>query len=643
MNSGLVRAPEFDGAAGWLNTDRPIQLKDLKGKVVLLDFWTYCCINCMHVIPDLNKLERKYPNELVVIGVHSAKFDNERESENIKNAVLRYGIKHPVVNDAKFAIWQAYTVNAWPTLVLIDPDGKIVEQVSGEGNLEELDSTIAGLISRFSKAGRIDSKPIKFASQKDSEKLTVLDFPGKIAADEPSGRLFVSDSGHNRILVLSQKGDLLSIIGSGTAGASDGDFSHASFNHPQGLVFRNGSLFVADTENHLIRRIQLESNKVSTIAGTGKQAAFRAGGGPALATALSSPWDLVFIGDRLFIAMAGNHQIWTLSSDGSKVEPFAGSGREDIIDGPLSSAALAQPSGITTDGVKLYFADSEVSAVRAATIGGAGEVKTIIGQGLFEFGDKDGVAGEARLQHPLGILSRQGKLYVADSYNHKIKVISPDSRKSDTLSGDGKPGSADGLHARFSEPGGLTAIGDDLYIADTNNHSIRVLNLKAKSVSTLPIRMPNSLKRPAVVETKGASLIQSGPKANIQMSKLHTVKAGSRGKLILDVEFPPAFHLNSEGPLKYKVTRLEGKAVNIDARQMARTVHPPRLPLSIPFTAGPDKSTGEIQLDADVYYCSSGANQVCKVKAVSIVDRIKTSAASSNQVLTNKVVISGKD
>ncbi len=643
MNSGLVRAPEFDGGVGWLNTDRPIHLKDLKGKVVLLDFWTYCCINCMHVIPDLKKLEEKYPNELVVIGVHSAKFDNERESESIKNAVLRYGIKHPVVNDAKFAIWHAYTVNAWPTLVLIDPDGKIVEQVSGEGNFEELDSTIAGLISRFSQAGRLDRKPIKFAPEKDAQKLRVLDFPGKIAADEPSGRLFVSDSGHNRILVLSEKGCLLSIIGSGTAGASDGDFSHASFNHPQGLVFRNGSLYVADTENHLIRRIQLESKQVSTIAGTGKQAAFRAGGGPALATALSSPWDLVFIGDRLFIAMAGNHQIWALSSDRSKVEPFAGSGREDIIDGLLSSAALAQPSGITTNGVKLYFADSEVSAVRAATVGRYGEVKTIIGQGLFEFGDKDGTAEEARLQHPLGILWRQGKLYVADSYNHKVKVISADSRKSDTLAGDGKPGSADGLHARFSEPGGLTAIGDNLYIADTNNHRIRVLNLKSNSVGTLPITMPGSHKQPAVVETKGASLLQSAPKANILTSKINLVKAGSRGKLIVDVEFPPAFHLNTEAPLKYKVVRIEGKAVMIDAKQLARTIQPAQLPLSIPFTAGPDKSTGEIQLDADIYYCSSGVNQVCKVKAVSIVSHIKTSAASSNQVLTNKVVISGKD
>jgi thiol-disulfide isomerase/thioredoxin len=117
----LVRAPEFPAGMQWLNTATPLRLADLRGKIVLLDFWTYCCINCMHIIPELTALERKYPNELVVIGVHSAKFHNEGDSENIRQAILRYEIQHPVVNDRDFRIWRSYAVRAWPTLMVIKP------------------------------------------------------------------------------------------------------------------------------------------------------------------------------------------------------------------------------------------------------------------------------------------------------------------------------------------------------------------------------------------------------------------------------------------------------------------------------------------------------------------------------------------
>ncbi|HEX2869201.1 MAG TPA: thioredoxin-like domain-containing protein [Ignavibacteriales bacterium] len=126
-------APEFPDGLDWLNVDHPIKLSDLRGKVVLLDFWTFCCINCMHIIPDLKKLEAKYPGELAVIGVHSAKFLSEQETGNIRQAILRYDIEHPVVNDKDFKIWTSYGANAWPTVVLIDPRGDVVGHHSGEG------------------------------------------------------------------------------------------------------------------------------------------------------------------------------------------------------------------------------------------------------------------------------------------------------------------------------------------------------------------------------------------------------------------------------------------------------------------------------------------------------------------------------
>lgn len=493
MKDAAVRAPELDGGVGWLNTDKPLSLKDLRGKIVLLDFWTFCCINCMHVIPDLKKLEAKYPQELVVIGVHSAKFENEKETDNIRDAILRYEIEHPVVNDANFKIWSSYGVRAWPTLVVVDPDGRAVGKVSGEGNFEVLDQVVAKLIAQAEKDGKLKRSPLKLALEKDKVKTGTLKFPGKVIADATTGNLFVSDSGHNRILVTDKSGKVLETIGSGQQGHADGAYAAASFHHPQGMVLNGDQLYVADTENHLLRQVDLKSKSVRTIAGTGKQAlhAAKAITTDPLHTELSSPWDLALVKDKLFIAMAGPHQIWVLDLPKNVLSVHAGSGREDIIDGPLKAAALAQPSGITTDGSKLYFVDSEVSAVREADIDSSGSVRTIIGEGLFEFGDKDGKYPGARLQHPLGILWHDGKLYIADSYNHKIKVIDPVARTATSLLGTGKPGNSDskpgnsGESAQFAEPGGLTAIGADLFIADTNNNALRRANIGTREVKTL--------------------------------------------------------------------------------------------------------------------------------------------------------------
>jgi thiol-disulfide isomerase/thioredoxin len=157
--SPRVRAPEFPRAE-WLNVAAPLSLKSLRGKVVLLDFWTYGCINCMHVIPDLKRLEEKYAEELVVIGVHSAKFTNEKNTENLRRILVRYDIDHPVVNDAEFTIWRSYGARAWPTLVLIDPEGYVVGAASGEGHGDGFDRAIAAVIHVFDERGLIDRTPL---------------------------------------------------------------------------------------------------------------------------------------------------------------------------------------------------------------------------------------------------------------------------------------------------------------------------------------------------------------------------------------------------------------------------------------------------------------------------------------------------
>jgi thiol-disulfide isomerase/thioredoxin len=485
-HAGRVLAPELEGGTGWLNTAGPVRLKDLRGKIVLIDFWTYCCINCIHTLPDLARLEKKYANQLVVVGVHSAKFENEKESENIRKAILRYEISHPVVNDSNQKIWQTYGVSSWPTLVLIDPEGYVVGGDSGEGHYAVLDKVIGNLVEKYRKKKLLDEKPRRFELARFQEKGdSPLFFPGKILADAASDRLFIADSTHHRIVITNLEGKKIAIAGTGVSGSADGPFDKASFNDPQGMALAGDLLYVADRKNNLIRALDLKAQTVKRIAGTGHQGQDRRDGGLALRVGLNSPWDLYLKGKTLFIAMAGHHQIWALDLARDRLTRYAGSGRENIADGPLALCNFAQPSGLTSDGTTLFVADSEVSGIRAVPLNGEGEVKTIVGEGLFDFGDVDGVGDRVRLQHALGVVYHDGKLFVADTYNSKIKVIDPEKRTCTTYLG----GERDGWLAGplFNEPAGLSIANDKLYVADTNAHRIRVVDLKTKAVTTLAL------------------------------------------------------------------------------------------------------------------------------------------------------------
>jgi thiol-disulfide isomerase/thioredoxin len=482
LAGATVKAPELDGGVAWLNTDQPIKLKDLRGKIVVLDFWTLCCINCIHTLPDLAKLEKKYENEVVVIGVHSAKFDNEKETQSIRKAILRYEITHPVVNDADMKIWNRYDIHSWPTLCLIDPEGNFVGKAGGEGNYDVLDKNITRLIKTYKEKKTLNEKPMKFALERDRQ--GPLFFPGKVVADGPGKRLFIADSTHHRIVITDLDGKKLDIAGVGEAGKADGSFEQASFNDPQGMALKGDTLYVADRKNHLLRALDLKARTVKTIAGIGKQGDDRMGSGPALSMGLNSPWDLYLVGNKLFIAMAGHHQIWVMDLAKNVMSRYAGSGAENIRDGSLTTACFAQPSGLTSDGKMLYVADSEVSAIRALPLDGLGNVQTIVGKGLFDFGDIDGVGREVRLQHALGVVFHEGKLYVADTYNSKLKVIDPAKRSCSAFVG-GSNGWFTG--PTFNEPAGISMWDGKLYVADTNAHRIRVVDLKTKAVTTLPL------------------------------------------------------------------------------------------------------------------------------------------------------------
>jgi thiol-disulfide isomerase/thioredoxin len=462
--------------------------------LVLLDFWTYGCINCLHVLPTLKYLEQKYKDSLTVIGIHAAKFANEQERDSIRQAILRYDVEHPVLVDQEFEVWQQYAVRAWPTLVVIDPAGYVQHSLTGEVSRDRLEALLDELLNSSQPQGTLQLQALTFTLEKQQQPLTSsLAFPGKVLVGQVGAevRLFVADSGHHRLVVATLTGDLRHVVGTGEPGLVDGDFSTAQFFTPQGMALdaELQILYVADTENHVLRRVDLKQQRVDTIAGTGIQnRQIRPQQGSALETLLNSPWDLTLVGDRLFIAMAGPHQIWTMHLSSGFMQTYAGSGAEAGVDGEPAQAAFAQPSGITTDGQKLYVADSEISTIRAIGLEKNYQVRTVCGSGqLFGFGDVDSLGEAARLQHCLGITYAHQSLWVADTYNHKIKQINLSTHGCRTRCGTGQSGHQDGQgsDSSFSEPSGLSVWGNFLYVADTNNHVIRCIALDTLTVTTL--------------------------------------------------------------------------------------------------------------------------------------------------------------
>lgn len=471
----------------WLNTSRPLEADDLQGRVVLVDFWTFCCINCIHVMPKLHALEQEFGSALTVIGVHSAKFANERDTDNIREAILRYGIEHPVVNDHHFAIWQAFGVRAWPTLVLIGPDGELAAVYSGEGDIERIREDIHDLLRIHDD--ELVTDPLPLALEKDKEPDHVLRYPSKIEAADDG--FFIADSGHHRIVQVDATGEIVWAIGSGVQGFQDGDSAEAQFSLPHGLLYDEEAqlLYVADTGNHRVRRVNIATRQVDTILGTGERGTmYRVTNRQAVDTAIASPWDLVFYPNQsqIVIAMAGTHQLWQYDVEQKTVSVLAGNGREYIDDGRYPLNSLSQPSGLSVHGDALYFVDAETSSLRVLQ---DGAIRTLIGTGLFDFGFRDGIGREAELQHPIGVYADDSGVYIADSYNHAVRYYNVETGELTTIAGDGEVGDLqeDIDSTQFNEPNDILHINDVLYVVDTNNHLIQRLSILHEKVDELKV------------------------------------------------------------------------------------------------------------------------------------------------------------
>jgi DNA-binding beta-propeller fold protein YncE len=432
-----VRAPELRGR-GWLNTGgRSLDLADLRGRVVVIDFWTFCCVNCLHVLDELRPVEARFPDALTIVGVHSPKFEHEADPDALSAAVERYAVHHPVLDDPELVTWRAYTARAWPTLVVVDPEGYIVASMSGEGHGPGLAALVAELIEEHAAKGTLQPGDDPYVLPPAGD--TALRFPGKVAV-LPDGSVIVSDTANHQVVHLEAD---LETERHRWGGPDD-------FAEPQGVLLvpseladRLGvDLIIADSVNHQIKGIRFSDGSIHVLVGTGEQLRERTGRGPALEQALSTPWDLAWFDGRVVIAMAGTHQLWAWTPadtiEGGTVEVLAGTTNEGLRDGPVRDAWFAQPSGLATsaDGTRLWVADSETSALRSLHCGDDGQlvVESHVGTGLFDFGHRDGDAAQALLQHPLGVaVLPDGSVAVSDTYNGAIRRYDPASGQVTTV------------------------------------------------------------------------------------------------------------------------------------------------------------------------------------------------------------------
>ena len=569
----------------------------------------------------MRDLEERFPDTLVVIGVHSAKFPSEGLTANIRQAVLRDDIRHPVVNDVGFRVWSEYSVRAWPTLVLIDPAGRIAYQTAGEILAADLAPHIQSILDENPEA--IQRRPLDLRPEARLEPAYPLRYPSRLLVAEE--RLWIADSGHNRIVEVHldpgglSGGEVTRVFGTGNAALRDGPAAEAAFHHPRGLALQgdaaSGALLVADTENHAVRAVDLNTGQVRTLAGTGQKAHGTYTLGKPTETPLRSPWAVVSLDKYVFIAMAGSHQIWILI-DEEQIGPFAGNGAEALVDGLPPEASFNQPSDLAFGLGHLFVADPEASAIRAIPLFESQKTMTLVGQGLFEFGDVDGTGPAVRLQHAAGLsFSEEATLiYIADTYNHKIKTLNPETGEVKTLIGSGRPGLRDGdfAQAQLFEPEGVLAAGNGrLYIADTDNHQVRVADLQAGQVHTLALRGLERLAQP------GAFPAAAGGKLRLDSAP---VRSEGPIQVTLDVRLPKGYKRNPDtGALLRIQTGGQTRELSFAAGQ------------DITFPVEPG-SQAEVALGLTLFYCQDTDLGLCLVHDRELVLPLERTADGPDRV-----------
>lgn len=587
----------------WFNVSRPLQASDLKDRIVLVHFWTYACVSCIETLPQLKELENELGDKLVIIGVHSAKFDNEKNYDSIKKAILKYDITHPVVNDSALKVWDSFGVKAWPTFLLINAHGNIEKTYVGDSEIKNLINDTKELVD--DNKYKINRDPLPTLLEKYNVIKNVLNFPTKLEyaptltyKTRQIPAIFIANTGQHNIIASSLSGDVIVKIGSGKEGFIDGSFDVASFRYPRGLLFSGNKLYVADSGNHAIRVIDFKEGRVETLVGSGvrgdviENEAFL----EALKVNLASPNDLEFFPDKNTIAISnsGTNQILGYNLKRGTISVLAGNGAEGIEDGKYPENSLAQTGDMSAFGRKLYFLDALTSSLRV--LDEAGNVKTLIGKSA-KFGHENGDKNKALMQSPLGLNVDDTGAYISDSLNHMIRKYDFSSGQIRDLVG-GKKGDEIGAKTRFDEPEGIITVLDRFYVADSNNNRILMISRGSLNSEILDVMPPLKLPR--------EGFLQYLP--NLQKSEEVKIKADS--EIFVKIDLKPGWKINELGPSFINLLQLvKDDQANLIASFDWNSVKGKEMKLS-KLPEGEDYI-----LQGTIYYCEDKKNALCYVKS----------------------------
>ncbi len=624
-NTNINKIFSQNDKAHWVNVERPLVAADLKDRVILLNFWTYDCAACLHVLPQIKELEKELGNKLTVISIHSGKFSNQKDFNSIIKATLRHDINHAVIDDSSLKIWNAFGVKAWPTLVLIDPRGYIKKTYIGQKDIADLSDDVKKLTNKFRYELNRDALPILLEKNKIAKR--VLNYPTKIeytktfpfkAHNAPA--FFIANSGQNNILVVSLSGEIIWQIGSGKSGFRDGNFETAEFSMPEGMLYDSGKLYIADSGNHSIRLVNFKEQTVSTIVGSGRKGDIISGNiDDAKDVELASPTDLEFYPSTNHIAISnsGTNQILQYDVAKNSISVLAGNGNEGIDDGKYPQNSLAQPSDLTIYNGKLYFVDSESSALRVLEKDGA--VKTLIGKGLLDFGYKNGNKGQALMQHPLALTADDTGIYVVDSFNHAIRKYDLSSGEMNTVIGGTKGHSlGSSINTKFDEPEGIISILDRFYVVDSNNNRIVIVSRGKLSSEILDVLPPLQLPK--------EGFLQYLP----NLYKADEVKVANKN-VALKINLKKGWKINDLGPSFINLLEM----VNDEEANLVATFDWNMIAnneLKLPKL----DSNKNYMLQGVIYYCENKKNSLCYIS--SYEQKLKSSEDEKNNSINIELI-----
>ncbi len=583
----------------WFNVSQNLTRKDLEGRIVLLDFWSSNCINCLQNIPKIKKLEEKFGDKLLVIGVHSGRLDNEKNPKSVREAVITYDINHPVINDYDLEIWGDFDISSWPTLVLVNPRGKIEYQQKGSIEVEKFSKKITKLVKKYRFI--LNFEPLPIVLERNNIENHILNFPSKIEhasnfkyKDIEINALIISNSLDNYIIVSTLDGKIIEKIGSKAAGFKDGNFKDATFNYPTGLLYRDDILYVADRGNNAIRKVDFINKKVTTVIGSGVSGDILQNLVDAKGFNLSSPQDLDYFPDEnhIIIANLGSNQLLIYDIENQKIKPFAGNGKRNLVNGKYPNNSLAQPSGIDANGDKLYFVDAYSSSLRS--VDKSGNVETLIGKGIREFGNKNGSKSEALMQNPGGVFVTNSAIYIADSYNHLVRKYDNDSKNISNYSGNGVKSDDIGDITSYSEVSDLTLVKDNFYIVDSHNNRIIVKNTVNSKTSILDILPKLVLPQDGLLEYL----------PNLEVIPNQAVKSNENINLLFNLG--EGWKINEMAPSFFNLVEIiNEKEANLIASYDWNIIKNGILKLP---KMSDEKS---YYLQGTVYYCENKANALC--------------------------------